>query len=245
MRITLRSIVAYVLGVPVAIFGVLVIFTNVVAGILFVVGGLLALPVVRRKLDASTGLEFSGGAAAAIFLVCAVAGVGTLAFSASPSDGDTATGPGSGVTDVSVTAQSMSPADAATQLSVTWNSRAQSAVDSDSSDLTNHQPNDGEKFVVVRMQVTNTGTSDLELTPRLFQLRADGVVYEYQVLFGSGHGLAGVTLTPGAGYSGWTVFSVPNGTTEGSLIVNQDAYFRKNVTVQFTHNASMPINMST
>lgn len=61
----------------------------------------------------------------------------------------------------------------------------------------------------------------------------------------SGHGLAGVMLTPDVGYSGWTVFAVPNGTAEGSLIVNQDAYLRQNVTVQVTYDASMSINLST
>lgn len=245
MKITLRSIVAYIFGIPVALLGVLAFFTNVVAGILLFVGGVLALPVVRRRLGSSIGLEFSGGAAALIFLVCTVAGIGTVSFSEMNSNDGTATGPGHDVANVSLSAQSVSPADATAHLSVRWNSRAQSAVDPDSSDLTNYQPNDGNKFVVVRMNITNTGSRNLELTPRLVHLQSNGVVYESQILFGSGQGLSGVTLAPGGSYTGWTVFSVPNGTAEGSLVVNQDAYISRNVAVEFTRDPSILINMST
>jgi hypothetical protein len=244
MKITLRSVTAYGFGIPVAVLGVLALFTSALAGGLLLVAGVLALPVVRRRLRDSVGLELSGGATAAFFLVLAVAGAGTLVLSVSDGSDEGSAAPGSSVSDVSVTAESVSPSDARTALSVTWNSRAQTAVDPDTSDMSIYRSNDGEKYLVVRMKITNTGSSEIELTPSLFEFQTNGVRYEYQALFGSGQGLSGATLTPGASYSGWTVFSVPSKATKGSVLVNQEAYYNGNVSVEFSRDQSMPINIS-
>lgn len=243
MKITFRGIAAYVLGIPVALLGVLALFTNLMAGGLLFAGGILLLPIVRRKLFENAGIELSGGAAAAIFLVCAVAGVGTLALSAGDSS-TAAGGAGSDVSNVSVTAEPVSPVDADRELAVAWNSRAQSAVDPDPNDMSIYRSNDGQKYFVVRMEITNTGEGDIELTPRLFKFETDGVIYDYQALFGSGQSFSSVTLTPGSSYSGWTVFPIPSDATDGMIVVDQDAYYNTNVSVSFEHNSKMPINMS-
>lgn len=243
MQITFRSIAAYILGVPVALLGLLAVFTSLAAGGLLLGGGLLLLPIVRRKLLKTTGIKFSGGAAAAIFLVCAVAGMGTLALSTG-GDGSTVAGPGSSVSNVSVTAESVTPVDAKRELSVVWNSRAQSAVDPDPNDMSIYRSNDGQKYLVVRMEITNTGEGKIELTPRFFKFETDGVIYDYQGLFGSGQSFSSVALTPDSSYSGWTVFPIPSDATTGSIVVDQDAYYSMNVSVSFEHDSEMPINMS-
>lgn len=242
VKITFRSIVAYVLGIPTVLLGVVALFTSPLAGVLLVAGGLLALPVVRRKLDAIIGVEFSGGAATGIFLVCAVVGMGVLVLSVG--GGGTGSVPGSDVSNVSVRASSSTPADANNQISIVWNSRAQSSVDPDSGDLSIYNAEDGEKFLVVRLRITNSGTQDIELTPRLLQFQSGGVIYDYQGLFGSGQGMSGVTLTPGAEYTGWTVYSIPSDITDGQLVVNQDVYYDSSVAVAFEHDPEMAINVS-
>lgn len=243
MKITLRSIAAYLLGIPIALFGVPAMLASIPAGLMLLVGGLLALPVTRRQLHDRTGVEFSGGAAAGIFLVCAVAGTATLIMSAGGSSSGPS-GPGADVANVSVTAESATPADPSHQLSVEWTSRAQSAVDPNPNDMSLYNTEDGEKYLVVRMHITNTGSQEIELTPRFFQFQSEGVIYDYQALFGNGQGLSGVTLTPGADYTGWLVFAVPSETSTGTIVVNQGAYYDATVEAQFEHDSEMAVNMS-
>jgi len=145
---------------------------------------------------------------------------------------------------VSVSAQNAEPSDPTASLDVTWNARAQSAVDPDPSDMEIYNANDGQKFVVVRASITNTGDTDLELRARFLKFESNGVEHDRQALFGSGYTLGGVTLKPDATHSGWTVFSVPEDTTEGQLVVDQEVYYDDRVAVSFTHDQSMAINMS-
>lgn len=151
---------------------------------------------------------------------------------------------GADVSNVSVSSVDPSPGSSLTTLDVEWNSRAQSAVNPDTEDFSTYNSNEGEKFVVVRLQIENTGDESVDLTPRLFRLRSSGVEYEYQGLFGSGNGISGVTLNPGGEYSGWVAFSVPEDLTEAELIVHQDAIIGNGITVRFNQDQSMPIEVS-
>lgn len=240
MKITFGSIVSYLVGVPLAILGVLLTVQSPL-GLVPFLAGVVIIPVVRRQIAKRAGVELSRGAAAGIGTVGVIAGVVVLVLVALSGGG---AAPGADVSNVTVSAGDTSPQDPSTSLQVEWNSRAQSAVDPDPDDVSIYNPNDGEKFVVVRMRVTNTGDESLELTPRLFRLASGGVEYEYQALFGSGNSLSGVTVNPGGSHSAWTAFSVPEEMTEAQLIVNQEAYFQQNVSVSFNHNQGMPINMS-
>ena len=105
-------------------------------------------------------------------------------------------------------------------------------------------PDDGEKFVVVRMTITNAGDRQHQLTPRLFRLEADGEVYDHENTLGPGYNIDDVTIGPGDEYSGWTVYAVPMGTTEARLTVDRDFYLERNVSVTFTHDPDLAINMS-
>lgn len=111
--------------------------------------------------------------------------------------------------------------------------------------MSHYSSNDGQKFLVVRMEIENRGDGETELTPRLFQFESDGVVYDYQGLFGSSNGLSGVSLQSGSTYRSWVVFSLPEDATQGTLRANNDAYYDETVTVSFEHDGSMPIEMGT
>jgi len=248
MEITLGSIVSYVVGIPLVLISLLLTIQTPL-GLIPLFAGLLIIPVIRRQISKRVGVNFSRGAAAGIGTFGVIACVVVLVLVAVSGGGGGAGGgteamPGDDVPDVSMTAESVSPADASTSLQVTWNARAQSAVDPDPDDLSIYNSNEGQKYLVVRMRITNAGSESLDLSPSLFRVESEDVEYEYQPLFGSGNSLSGVTLNPGSSYSGWTAFSVPEDTTEARLFVYQDAYFQKNVSVSFSHDPEMAINMS-
>lgn len=241
MRITLGSIVSYIVGLAVAGLSFLALFENVYA-VAPLLAGLLILPPTRRWLARSAGIEFNRGAAAAIGVVGVLALLLVLAGSGASGGADSS--PGSQVSDVSVSTTNETIEAADTSLEVTWNARAQSAVDPDTGDYSTYQSNDGEKYLVVRMKISNTGDSGVDLTPRAFRVESDGVVYDSQTLFGSGNSLSDVTLTPGGTYSGWVAFSIPEDTSTGTLQVDQEAYYNQRIKVSFTHATEMSVNMS-
>lgn len=243
MNITLGSIVSYVVGVPLTLLGLLLTIQTPL-GLVPFLAGILIIPVVRRQIAERAGVEFSRGAAAGIGTFGVIAFIIIFVIVAPSGGGGSGAAPGSDVSNVSVSAVDASPPDASTSLAVEWNSRAQSAVDPDPDDMSIYNSNEGQKFVVFRVRISNEGSEPLELTPRLFRLRSAGVEYEYQSLFGSGNSLSGVTLNAGGSHSAWTAFSVPEDLTEAELIVYQDAYFQQNVSVSFSHNPGMPIAMS-
>lgn len=240
MNITLGSIVSYVVGVPLTLFGV-ILTTQTPLGLVPLLAGILIIPVIRRQLAGRAGVEFSRGAAAGIgtfgviafFVVVVIVGL---------SGGGAA--PGADVSNVSVTAEDTNPPDSITTISVEWNSRAQSAVNPNPGSFSTYSSNEGQKFVVIRVKVANEGDESIELNPRMFRLQSSGVEYEHQALFGSGNSLSGVTVNPDGTHSAWTAFSVPEDMTEGELVVHQDAFYRQNVSVSLTHNEQMPIEMS-
>jgi|GEM_PF-3428104 len=243
MKISLGLIVSYVVGIPLVLLSLLLTIQTPL-GLIPLLAGLLIIPVIRRQIAKRAGVEFSRGAAAGIGTIGVIAGIVVLVLVGLSGGGAGGSVPGADVSNVTMTAEDESPQDASTSLQVEWNSRAQSAVDPDPDDISIYNPNEGQKFVVVRLRITNTGDEPLDLTPRLFRLASSGVEYSYQGLVGSGNSLSGVTLNPDGTHSAWIAFSVPEDLTEARLIVNQEVYFQKNISVSFTHNTDMPINMS-
>lgn len=245
------GLVALAAGAVGSLFGLLFLLSGtgggvslLLFGLVLLIAGVVATPISRRLLSKYLGVDFSRGAVVAIsggasviaVVLFVVAIIGLLS-------GVTPAPPGADVSNVSVSSQD-AVASSESSLSVTWNSRAQSAVDPDTEDLNIYNSPDGQKFVVVRMQIENTGSRDVELTPRLFKLRSGGTIYEYQRLFGSSDGLVGVTLQPGGTYDGWIAYSIPEDTESATLIVDQDAYFDRNVTVSFSKDSSLEINVA-
>lgn len=243
MKLTLRSILGYLLGVPILLFGVLALVTSVIGGLVLIVAGVIAVPKTRRLLQNKTGVEFSTGAAAGIPTILLLVGIVALAMATA----GTTSAPGSGVSNVSVEHQGLNTeADQSThQLSVTYNTRAQPSVNPDPDSMSHYSSDDGQKFLVVRMEIENRGEGETELTPRLFQFESDGVVYDYQGLLGSGNGLGGVSLQSGSTYQSWVVFSLPEDATQGTLHANNEAYYDETVSVAFEHDESLAIEMGT
>lgn len=259
MDITGGTIAGYAYGIPAllvglasAAFGVLFLLAGtggavatLLFGIVLLIGAVVSMPVSRRTVHDKVGISFSRGAVVGVCGVVSVLAtvlfvVGVIGLLGS---GASAV-PGADVSNISVSANDVNSG-SGSALSITWNSRAQSAVDPDSGDMSTYRAEDGQKFVVIRMQITNTGTEDIDLSPRFFKLQSSSVVYDYQGLFGSSSGgLSGVTLQPDGDYSGWIAFSVPSDTQSASLITDQSVYYDRNISVSFEHDSSMSINVS-
>jgi len=242
MEITLGKIVSYGVGIPLVLASIVLTILSPL-GLIPLIFGLLILPPIRRQLSKRVGVDFSRGAAAGIGTLGVIAAIVVLLVAALSGGGGGSAQPGSDVSNVSISAVDSSPEESLTALNVEWNSRAQSAVDPDPDDISSYSSNEGQKYVVFRLQIENVGNESVDLTPRLFRLRSEGTEYDHQTLFGSGNSLSGVTLNSGGEYSGWVAFSVPEDLVEAELIVYQDAVISNEITVTFNHNPSMPIEM--
>ncbi|WP_277540243.1 DUF4352 domain-containing protein [Haloarcula laminariae] len=243
MDITLSKVLGYLFGLLAIPVGLLFMFASVIGGGLLVLAGLIALPIVRSQLSKRGGVNISTWAAVGLVVLLTMASTGALTLTAANAIFDgTDNSTETDVSAVSVTAND-SEGPASQNLSVVWNARAQSAVDPNPDDGTLYNSDDGEKYLVVRMQITNQGERSVDLTPRLFRFVTGGVEYEYQALFGSG-GSLDATVRSGGTYDGWVAYTIPSDTTEGDLIVHQDAYVDERTQVTFEKDESLPINVS-
>lgn len=257
-EITFTKVLGYLFGIPATVMGLLLIFmgalintTFLIAGFALALAGLLSLPIVRSVVKQRTDVSFSTGAVVGITLLLVTFSmggvvVGLLTYGGDSSGEDGYTGPGADVSNVSIQAEDTNPNEPAHSLEVTWNARAQSAVDPDPDDMSIYNAEDGQKFLAVRMQLTNTDSESIDLSPYFFRAVVEGVEYQPQSLLGSSQGgLSQVTLRSGASYDGWVVFSVPEDATAAEITVVQDSYyFDGPASVKFNHDESMAIEVA-
>ncbi|MDF9748408.1 DUF4352 domain-containing protein [Natrinema salsiterrestre] len=241
MKLTFKSILGYLLGIPMLLFGALVCFTSFLSGVVLIVAGIVAIPKTRRVFQDQTGIEFSTGAAAGIPTILLIAGIVLLAMTSA----GTVSGPGDEVSNVTVEHQDLEAEQPDHELAVTYNTRAQTSVNPDPDSMTHYSSEDGQKYLVVRMEIENQGTNETELTPQLFQFESGGVVHDYQGLLGSGNGLSNVALESGSTYRAWVVFSIPEDATQGTLRGSDQAFYDETVSISFERDGSMPIEMET
>ncbi|UPV75060.1 DUF4352 domain-containing protein [Halorussus limi] len=140
-----------------------------------------------------------------------------------------------------VSAESVSPANSTTTLSVTWNARVTDTIDPDEGDGKVYPAPQGKQFVLVSMQFENTGQGTVNLTKKSFKFRTNGETYSHQPL-AEHDGLMGLEMSPGNYYTGWMVFTVPEGSS-GTLIYDQNAT-EGTVAVEFTRDSKLAVNVS-
>ena len=140
-----------------------------------------------------------------------------------------------------ISAASASPDNSTTSLHVAWNATVVNEIDPNESDEQAYYPPEGKQFVVVRMSINNTGDRSVELKQAAFELRTDNRTYGYQVL-ADHDGFLDFPISPGQHYVGWTVFTVPEGTT-GTLVYDQNATV-STVAVEFEYDSSLPVDVT-
>ncbi|WP_309221770.1 DUF4352 domain-containing protein [Halorussus sp. MSC15.2] len=140
-----------------------------------------------------------------------------------------------------VSAESVAPANSTTTLSVTWNAKVVDEIDPNESDGKAFYPPEGEQFVLVKMSINNTGGQKVTVKESGFRLRTDERTYRHQPLHDF-DGFVDFPISPGNRYPGWTVFSVPEGTT--ATLTYDYNVTDDPVTVEFTRDSSMAINVT-
>lgn len=91
MELTLSSVVAWLFGLGLTLFGLLMMIIAPVGGLILVLTGVFALPIVRRKLREKTDVSFSKWLVAGIVIVGFLGGfvvVGISALSGSDATGE-------------------------------------------------------------------------------------------------------------------------------------------------------------
>lgn len=87
INITLGKVIAYPVGLFFILSGLAGLFTNLIAGVLILLGGIISLPIVRSKLKQSKGISMSRWATLGVVLILVVAG----GFAFNPSGGQDTT----------------------------------------------------------------------------------------------------------------------------------------------------------
>lgn len=249
------------LGVATAIYGlsmVLVGFSGglpvTLAGVLFIFAGSVTFPWTRPYVSAYTRVEFSGGAIATIMLLSivlspALALTGGLMYNPStvPADSSSTTSDQttpSAVDDappVTVTSENVD-SNRSNILHVEYHGRAQYTVDPDPDTLSSYSSDDGNKYVVVRLELTNNGSSEIDLRNSMFRIDVDGVVRDSVNLFGADGGLSGTSLRPEATTKAWIVFSVPEDAEDTTILADLTYYDTHGIV--FSQNQSLAIDMA-
>jgi len=232
-----------VLGSGVIAFALFLLILFPIAGVILMAAGFFLTQAARDRLYETTGHRFSQTGVAIIFISLAITSYGFVDYTLNqPSDVD---GEASGqVTDMEFAAEGTNTTNSTTSLAVTWNAGTKDAIDPDEDDSREYRAEDGNKFVLAKLEIENTGSGPIDLTPRLFRVLVDGVEYDHRGLIGSSQGgLSSVTVRPGATYDGWLAFSVPDSSTSATFIVNQDTYTEDGPSVTWTRDSSIVIDI--
>jgi hypothetical protein len=136
-----------------------------------------------------------------------------------------------------VTANSTAPNNATGALDVRWNAKHVSKVSPENGNGV-YKPDDGEGFLLVSMNVTNSGSDSLGLRPQAFMLRSNGALRGYQPLNDT-EGFQPSVLDSGESVSVWFVFSIDDATN--ATIVTTGRLRRDRIRTTFTHDETLTV----
>jgi hypothetical protein len=231
------------LGAGVAfLFAIGALEASLLATLLFAAAGVVALPEVRSALR-GRGTIITTWLAAALLVMGLLSGL--FVYSAANTAPGTAsagasTTPAEAGLHVDLSATDTDFENSADSLHVAWNGTAREVVDPQRDDGYTYEASDGKQYIVVAVNLTNTGERRLDLDARYVRLLADGVEYEAKQLVGGDH-LRDVTLRPGASYQAHLTFEIPADVDAASLIANNEAYPQKQVAANFTHTPGLDV----
>jgi hypothetical protein len=134
-------------------------------------------------------------------------------------------------TDVSLSAEDSNPAVPDVSLNVSYNNTVDTEIPTEPTTVAE----DGQKWLLVRMDVTNTGTDARDLNAYQYRVVTDADQYE-QVITKESWELRGKEATPDETVSGWVVFHIPESVTDATLTVGGG---QRNYAVAFTHDTSL------
>jgi len=151
----------------------------------------------------------------------------TSATSTDPDESD------ADVPDVTLSATDLEADDPDVSLEIAYNARTSTALTPGERTTV---AEDGHKWLIVRMDVTNTGADTRELTAHQYAVESDGETYE--VVAFNDHYLRGKTVEPGETTTGWLAYHVPLETESATLTARQDL-IQERLAVAFTLDTSL------
>jgi len=245
MDVSLQRLAFYA-GAGVAFFFAIGAATaSILAAVLFVAGGLIALPQVRSQLRAR-GTVITTWLAAALLVTSCIGGLAVYSVASTQESTQTTAGGGTATPSelaVSFSANNTTYQNDVDRLHVAWNAEARETVDPQANDGYSYEGDADHKYIVVRVNITNTGERRIDLTQRYFRLLTDGVEYSPQHLVG-GDDLRDVTLRPDASYTTHLTFEVPRNVDSATLIANPEAYNQKRVAAVFYESSNLTVQYS-
>lgn len=165
-----------------------------------------------------------------------------------PTSTDTPTPTPDSTPDITVSSENLVDDDATYKLSAEYNARAQQSANPDSM-TGGHRSSEGEKIVVVRMNVQNTGETNIDLVgPFSLDVESRDENIPFNLPIGDPQ-VGNILLEPGESEKGWLLASVPEELSKATLVVEQNVYYRANydssLQVIFEKDESMEIGMDT
>jgi hypothetical protein len=138
-----------------------------------------------------------------------------------------------------VTANSTAPSNATGALDVRWNTKRVSKLNPKSGNGV-YKPDNGEEFLLISMNVTNSGSGPLGLRPQEFALRSNGTLRGYQPLNNTNGFQPGV-LNSGESVSVWLVFSIDDD-ARNATIGTTGRLRRDHIRTKFTHDETLAVD---
>lgn len=244
MKLTLAGVVSWLVGLLMILLGIAAVGTTVGGAIVLLAIGLFTLPIVRRRVADSTGIEFSRWLVVGIVVVGAGTGIALIGTNA-----DTVEQSSPSTTDESQTTASTAPAEEGSNEEPTDTSESythqvgesftvgsgDNQVEYTVTDVTTADSvgelvsaeADGQ-FVLVELDITNQAQESFTIDSNLFTLRdnrgrtydtdSDAEVYlEESIIYEQ--------VDPGVEKSGRLVFDVPTDQSDRRLIIEPAGIF--------------------
>lgn len=228
--ITVGKLLTYPMGVLLILLGVVSLFTSPVSGGVFIITGVLLLPVIRTKLS-DQGVSLSRGVVAVIFIVGVAAGGGLLVGNTPGVSEGTPTAADSG-------AESTQQQESLTHevqesfvvgegdQSLEYTVQSVSYRDSVGSSAVGQDANG--QFLVIELSIENVGSETVDILTSYFTV-VDGQEREYEA---DSEAMAYVDssisfeqVTPGTSLEGTIVFDVPADNADRELVIEPAGAF--------------------
>lgn len=237
INITLGKLVAYPIGILLVLSGLFNLLVSVAGGAIILVSGIIALPIVRGKIKAETGVGINRWAASAVVIVFALLGGGIVAGSGLDTgntgvdDGSTAeTGDATQQEQQQEQQEDNEPETITHQIgdtftvgegddAIQYTVKSAETYEAVGGEFTSQEPNG--IFLVVETELTNQGSESFSVTSNAysavdsegnsFDADTEAGIYIEQDSRVDGEAISFEQLNPGLSTDGVLVFDVPEG----------------------------------
>lgn len=140
----------------------------------------------------------------------------------------------------SITTEDMDPEGAVTSLEIQWNATVFDALKTDPDQDPYHSSEDGKQFLILQLEIVNTGEETANFVPGQLDVMADGTEAGLTILEDGGK--LEVDLEPGNSIEDWIGFTIPEGSSE--VVVSIKDNMTVEYATEFSHDKSMDVGVT-